>query len=461
MAILRPLNEITRESVILALEPARECTCSCTYCFAALNSRTQNIGKQKNLSDPGTFESIINRSYSSSYDPEHFLEWAVKNKLVLGYANAVEPFQDVPQARGILSTCDKLGLPLFVQTKSLNFNAVWDIYKNFHNNSILFASIPSLDNRIIKRFEPGTPPIEDRLSMIETAINAGFHVILALSPYHERWCKDPESLVLKAKSLGITEVFFDHLHLNRRQRSVATDKVMVNLADHTEAALWPDEAIEHFEIIYNTCIDNDIDFFATGLMGSCYGWHNTLASISPVGTYKRGFQWPYHDGTLFLNLHNDFYDDIDDEGNEVTLNPLDRDFNDSIIINWATVLQLMEIDGRRVNQNFKWSSLSDLIIIDEIPAECHHLLKPTAPIQEYYRQLWNNPNKRQFVWRHPHIKIAMQPNDTPWLDNDGNLIAIYDPDWITNEKSRICEDIDDYRYFTLENESAEEVIDNG
>src|SRR6202012_5922366 len=127
----------------------------------------------------------------------------------VGYANTVEPFQDVVQAHSLLKILDRLSIPLFIQTKGYNFDEVFDHLRPFHDNANLFLSFPCDNDAIIKRFEPGTPKAAHRYSVIEKAADAGFHVTLALSPYHEDWQDDPVPFIRRCHSLGARSVFVD------------------------------------------------------------------------------------------------------------------------------------------------------------------------------------------------------------------------------------------------------------
>lgn len=405
--------------------------------FAELNARTQYKGKTRRYDDPSTFESTLTRAFGPSYDPSDFLQWALVNKLVLGFANTVEPFQDEIQADAILRSCDLHGLPLFVQTKGVNFDAVWDRLRPFHDNANLFVSLPTTNQSIIKRFEPGTPPASARLAMVEKAAKAGFFVTLALSPYHEDWVDHPKAFVKLAHSLGARSVFFDRLHLNRRQREAATDKAMVGLANKSESSVWTQKCLDQYIEIYETCAELDIPIFCPSGIPAVFGLCNTTPTISPPGVYSRGLAWPYNDGLLFMLFHEWFYGDPDyDENN--------RNEYESIIVRWSDVLSLME-SGRGVSQEFSFSSMRDLICVKTLPPNWMKHLQPAAPMAEYYRALWNDPGKGQFAWRHPWAKIALTPEGSPWTDDGGNVIMIVDPDIGIEGRSRIVEDLDKYR----------------
>lgn len=441
MAILRVLNEFAREPVVLALEPARQCAAHCSYCFSALNSKIQEKGKVKDFNDTSTFEFAITKSFGSSYNPEDFLQWSIRNRLPLGFANTVEPFQDINQSIGILKTCDKFSIPLFIQTKGLNFFEVFPVLAPFHDNSVLFVSFPTDDDLVLRRFEPGTPGSLNRLRVISEAVKAGFYVILALSPYHEDWIDDPVRFLKICHDAGISQVFFDRLHLNIRQRKVAKDRVMVDLATKSEHTEWTQKCLDHYRAIYEFCLDNEIPIFANDPVPLHFGMPNTISSISPYGVYERGQHWNYNDGTLLFNLESVFDDDIFWE----SYDPEQYDGEDSILVTWKDVLESMESNWK-CDQPFSWSSLSDLMIVKTIPKTWQGHLRPRAPIQEYLRAMFNNPNKKQFVWHHPFTKVAMKPDGSPWTDSDGNITMTFDPYYdLTGPKTRVVDTLENFR----------------
>lgn len=442
MAILRLLNECVVGTGIFALEPARQCTAHCTYCFAALNSKSQwGKNREKNYDDPSTFESICTRAESPSYDPTNFMQWGVRNRLLTYYANTVEPFQDAPQALGLLRTLDKFGIPLLVQTKGVNFDAVFDIYKRFHDNGALFLSFPSDDDRIIKRFEPGTPFSAARYAVLERAANAGFKVILALSPYHEDWCDDPAALIRRCRDLGAYSVFVDRLHLNKRQRESLTDKALLPLADAGPYRTWTPKYLDHYQSMYDTCMELDMPIFNSDLLAGVYGLPNTAVHIMPRDSVSRGREWQYNDGEIFYYLTDAFFGDED-------YDPSARDFDDSFLFRWRDAVRLMEMDGA-VEQPFTFNSLRDLIAVKNIAGSWTRILeKAPARITEYYHAMWCDPQDgRGFFWRHPWVKIAYRPDGTPWTDDAGDPVALFDPDYRSKNKRRVEESLDAFRRF--------------
>lgn len=437
MAIFRLLNEFGREPVCLALEPARQCIAHCTYCFAALNSRAQSKGKRKSHEDSGTFESTVEKAFSSAYDPSNFLQWAVHNRMPVGFANTVEPFQDIPQAQNILRIAQKIDLPLFVQTKGVNIDAVWDDLVPLADNAVLFVSFPTPDDRVIKRFEPGTPLSAARIRLIERAADAGFHVILALAPYHEEWCDDPYGFVESAAAWGVDEVFFDHLHLNKRQREVATDPAIVTLAYPGE---YSEKRVNHLIAIYAACVDNDLEFSTLRSHPITHGVFPSVPSICPPGIFARGYEWPYHDGFLFSELESLYPED--------DIGP--------VIVTWQAVLDSMEMNGDPIDQPISMSSMRDLMAVKELSPAWLHILGDAAPLREYFRAIWNHPSKTQFGWRHPFMRIAMRPDGTPWIDGQGNAVAVYAPD--TEPSVCVLESLDAFHHLAFEAGDQTEVL---
>lgn len=447
MAMLRTLNEFTRESVVLALEPARRCVASCTYCFAALNSAAQSPGREKDLSDNGSFESTYEKAFSPRYDPTNFLQWALVNRLPLGYANTVEPFQDAVQARGILSACEKADTPLFVQTKGVNFAEVSDRLRPFAGNAVIFVSFPSDNDKFIRSFEPRTPFSADRYRVIEESARMGFHVTLALAPFHPEFCPDPLPHLRRAFDAGAAGVFFDCLHLNRRQRDViegrlpvsepvARDRRLIPLAVRSESFEPPDGLIQTYQQIYEFCRERDAPIFASGFALQAAGFWNTIPTVNPPGVFARGNDWPYNDGRIFHYLQWEF-----DEG----LDPDEPDESDAFVITWDDARMLMDF-GEEVEQEFSASSIMSLMEFRKIPERWKAFLGRAATPAEYYRALWNSPSRGSFAWRLPGAKIARKPNGEYWHDDEGNLVMLFDPRYAAAPgPARVCEDISIYR----------------
>lgn len=437
MAEFRLLNEFGSESVILALEPARKCVAHCTYCFAELNRRKQAQGRSRNIEDPRSFERVFERAAGPDYDPTDFLQWALKNRLPVGWANTVEPFQDVAQARAILTLCDKMNTPLFVQTKGINIDAVWDKLLPFSGNASIFVSMGSDDDRVIRRFEPGTPLSEQRWALMERAARAGFHVTLALAPYHEDWVDDPVRMIQRAASIGVQEVFFDRLHLNSRQKETATDKALIGLTDNVNVR----KVLNHVIAIYATTIDLGMDWVTCRRDIIRWGAVPTLPAICPDSAVSRGRPWPYAEGRIFQPLYT-IHDDAPDDG--------------PIVVKWEHALHLMETNDA-VREPFRVSVLENLMVVQGLPAAWKRALGRETTMPDLHRAMWNTAKAGGFVWRSPHASVAVRPGGAkePWLDEQGNIVMIFDPTRDTRKRLdfREVEDLDELRTLTIKEHS--------
>jgi len=439
VAKLSICNEFGRNSTVMAIEPASQCIAHCTYCFAELNRRRQQSNKTRRFDDNGSFERIIERATGPNYDPTNFLEWAVVNRIPFTYANGVEPFQDIRQAIGILKTCESLDIPLFIQTKGVNFESAWDYLEPLYDNSCLFISMGSDDDRVIKRFEPSTPLSAERWRIIEKLCDNGFDVILALSPYHEEWHNDPASMIKRAADMGVEGVFYDRLHLNSKQAQTATDPKMVEFARQE----WTPKAYSHLETIYSTCLENDLAFTMNRGKAIVQGVFPTRDTISSADSYERGQDWPYHDDA-FYNAVELFYDEQE------------TDDETPIVAYWDDILAWTERNIRH-DQPFKTSILSELIPFRKLAPAWVKSLGEYAPIQEVLRAFYNSGQRGQFGWSHPFTRIAIKENGDPWRDQNGNLVCVYAPNSEPNKRGlMVVPDLKDLRVFEIVDDDEED-----
>lgn len=430
MAKLALYNEFGDNNTLLAIEPASKCAAHCSYCFAELNRRKQWGTSKRNLEDPGTFESAIERATGPNYDPTNIVEWAIVNKIPVSYANTVEPFQDVAQGIGILKTCDQLDIPLFIQTKGVNFDEVWPTLRAIRDNATLLVSMGSDDDRFIKRFEPGTPLSADRWRIIRTASEAGMDVILGMSPYHPEWCKDPVAMVRKAKAYGVESIFFDHITLNRRQREAATDKEMLRIATQE----WDAETYRHIEAIWLECMDQGLPYTSNGGDAITTGCYMTRDTSARPEAYSRGNHWPYYSRSFKLAIEWVYEQDREDG---------------PIVAYWKDIIGWIEREVS-YDQVFSRVSMSELMEYNKLSPAWKRTLGEYAPVREYLRAIYNS-GRIVFAWAHPYMRIAMRPDGKPWLDDDGNLVAIYDPiNHVGRGDKLVVEDLDAFRVFSFD-----------
>lgn len=385
----------------------------------------------------------MEKATGPAYDPTDFLEWALVNSLPVGLSNTVEPFQDTVQARNCLKVCNQFDIPLFIQTKTLNFDAVSDLLEPIIDNTAFFISMPGMNPHAIKRFEPGTPTLPERLKAIEWLVERGAYVIAALAPYHEEFAFDnPTKLAEDLVRLGVSEVFIDRLHLNARQRAAAADQVMAGMAGGPHKAP-PPVYIDHLKAVREVIVDADLHFYCNGFDGVCYGIYNTTPTIVPDEVFSRGNPWVYHDALPFAALQASFYDE------EAGITPVNRKPEDGILLTWSDCLAIMEVGGSGpIEQEFSYRSLYDVVPIGrKLTDAWKATVRPTATMPQFFRAIWNHPYETAFIWSHPWIAVAAKPDGFPHTDADGNLVAIFDPDILDrhNKLFRKVESLDSFR----------------
>jgi hypothetical protein len=428
------IEEWGLNGAVTSLEPSRRCAGRCTWFYVHLNRKSLVGGKSFNEErSDSSFESIVERAFSPNYNPKNFLEWSLFNRIPIIYSSTVEPFQDIPQARSILSIARQLDLPLIVQTRGTNWNQVWDLIEIVKNNIEFYISFPINYDRYIKRFEPNTPLSDSRIDLICALHSIGVPVTLAVNPYHPEWTTDLIPFMERAIGWGVTDFFFDILHLNRRQKSAATDRLMVEMADR----LCPIRTAEEWTKARDLCIASGVGFDSYTML-SKYNLLYTVDSESQRGL-SNCKNWNYCDNDFMKHCEYIF----------------EEDPSTPLVITWDAALSIMEREGP-VTQSFSFHPLAKpLRRVRDLPAVWRDILKPEATIAEHMRALWNDVRLTGFVWRHPFVCMAVKPDGTPWLDDGGNVIVVFDTEWEGKRPLRMFESMDDLRFLLFDDVEGE------
>ena len=435
MAELKLINELGYSAGLMALEPAKVCAARCGFCYVRLNRRKQWGGKKPDLTDPGTFESTVERAFGLDYDPTDFKQWIVRNRVPITYATGVEPFQDVPQAASILKTCDQLDLPLFVQARGLNWREVWPLLKARAGNIAAYVSLPTDDDRVLKRFEPGTPLYAERRAYIDALVGAGIPVVVAIAPYHPDWLDSMPRLAAEAVAWGASHVFFDVLHLDRAQLETATDPALAKLVESTISMRVMDQAAEARAVVLDAGRG-----WLSGFEPMLTAYNFEDHGDSNPHPYRNALDWPYQDRRIFSALEAEIDYDDDDQ---------------VYLLTWGEALKLME-RGKPVEQRFRFNSINDLLVVKKLPPAWQDVLRPTATMADHFRAQWNEPNRQEFAWSHPMGRLAVRPDGRPWLDDAGNVVMAFAPHLPCDYEPIVVESFDDAAFFVAEDEPESE-----
>jgi DNA repair photolyase len=90
----------------------------------------------------------------------------------------------------------------------------FDIYKEFGPRLMFGMSIPTLDNRLAKIYEPNAPAPSQRLETLKMAEKLGLHTYVAVAPaYPECGFEDMANTLVEIKKLEVKTIFFEPINI--------------------------------------------------------------------------------------------------------------------------------------------------------------------------------------------------------------------------------------------------------
>ena len=408
---LKLISEFGLNDTLLALEPSRRCIGKCGFCYVELNRESR--GDSLDRDTPNTFAMHANRAFGPDYDPSDFFQWSLRNRTPITWASGVEPFQDVPKAMATLDVVDRLDLPIFYQTRGINWRKVWPQIAARADQSYLYISFPSPDDAAIARFERGTPKAADRWALIDAAADAGIPIMVGMAPWHRELTPDLPAHVRECIRRGASTILFDPLHLSKRNLDATDDQELIRL----EKTARDDAAIGVARQARAACIGEGAAWIGANvwMWGAGLGTHGWKTDAS----FRLATTMPYHD--LLLNQALD----------ELIGAP----GTPPILVTWSTALATMERAGG-IDQPFQFTVLrNSWQFIARMEDAWKARLTPTARLSEFLRYQWNRPSSSHFPWNHPFARVAIRPDGQPWRSDTGDLVAIYDGD-STSQSSR-------------------------
>jgi len=421
LADLKLISEFGRNDTLLTIEPSYKCRCHCTWCYVELNHKAAGDNPK-----PGsTFESTCNRAFGPDYDPTDFHQYGLRNGLTINWAAGVEPFQDLDQAKAILDVGERLGLSFCFQTRGTNWREVWPQMKGFAGNSYLFCSYTSVDDAVLKRYEPGTPKSAEREALIRSAAEAGFPVMVGIAPYHPDWCGDLAALTEKVNQWGAKAVFVDPLHLTAKQLSAATDPDLQGLA----ATSWSEESIDRISEARDACVDLGMSWEMT----SRNSWVNDVESVDPVSWWHGFTKFPY----------------VDAETTDLLAMSSESGDPKPVTCRWREVIEFIERNGA-ITQPFAFGRFrNSFMFASRLSGQWQGRLKPTATIREWLRACWNTPGTTGFMRGNPFIRQAINSDGRPIVSGDGDIVLVFDRENRTPRMTQVVQECDSVTFSSV------------
>ena len=138
-----------------------------------------------------------------------------------GYAvcisNHVDPLasNNAYQALQFIEVLSSMDIPLNLMTrfgKEADTQALFDLIGD--RPTPIYSSIPTFNDEIARKCEPGAPLPNQRLEYLKQAIAAGYPVSVGINPIIPGWIDDPIEMVTRLKDAGIKNVTLGKIHLS-------------------------------------------------------------------------------------------------------------------------------------------------------------------------------------------------------------------------------------------------------
>lgn len=114
---------------------------------------------------------------------------------------------------------DKSTMNVRILTRSPLVKQDFDLLKSFGNRAVLGMSIPSLNSKLVRVYEPNAPDVKQRLKTLQEAKAAGLHLFVAIAPtYPECDEADLRATLEAIKPFGLHTLY--HEPINMRAENV-------------------------------------------------------------------------------------------------------------------------------------------------------------------------------------------------------------------------------------------------
>ena len=137
----------------------------------------------------------------------------------------------------------------------------FELFRSFGNRLMFGMSIPSLDNNLVRLFEPNAPAPARRLEVLREAAKAGIPTFVAIAPaYPDCGAHDLRQTLAAVKEAGVKTVFFESINIRaenvERIRQHAADLGQdVNLDAFNSQTTWRKYSLEQLALVQQIATD--------------------------------------------------------------------------------------------------------------------------------------------------------------------------------------------------------------
>jgi DNA repair photolyase len=158
----------------LTINPYQGCHHRCGYCYATYKWSPDFYDKiYGKINSPEILESELNR-------------WKNASILPVMISSATDAYQYAEAKFGITKRCiqvlQQYQIPFYVFTKSSLIERDLDLFRNYNDNCFIVWSITTVDEKIKRIIEPGTPPTTRIFDTIRKFVDSGINCCVNIDP---------------------------------------------------------------------------------------------------------------------------------------------------------------------------------------------------------------------------------------------------------------------------------------
>jgi len=184
------------------------CSHNCWYCFANLNNPDRRA-------DFGSLNRAVKNVLSGKIT-KSISERLLRDGYPVLFSNDADPFSssNTEQFHQVLDLLQQINVPVSIQTRG--GKGAFEFMQSYRP-TIVYISITSDDNDIIRRNEPGAPSFEERKELLLAAKKAGHFVVVGMNPFYMDWWDDALDFIDWLQAENINKVWHGNLHLSTNQ----------------------------------------------------------------------------------------------------------------------------------------------------------------------------------------------------------------------------------------------------
>ena len=142
-----------------------------------------------------------------------------------------------------------------ILTRGLLAKKHFPLFKKFGKRLMFGVSIPTLNDKLARVYEPGAPHVGQRLKMLKEAKDAGLHVFVAIAPTYPECDEDDLRATLKAiAEIGPETVFMEPINMRaeniaRIQAHAKELEVSLNTEVFATEETWAKYSIDQMDLV--------------------------------------------------------------------------------------------------------------------------------------------------------------------------------------------------------------------